>query len=336
MMGMDGVLCIDKPAGVTSHDVVARVRRALGGPRRGKNRRKVGHAGTLDPGATGLLVVAVGRATRLVPWLQTSTKTYEAELRLGVATTTLDASGEVWAQRDASHITEDALCEVLREFTGDITQLPPMVSAVRQDGERLHVKARRGEDVERAERDVTIHDLVLEDFELGAQGRATFLVTCSPGTYVRTLAADVGERLGVGAHLSALRRLGSGRFSVQDAVTVETVEELAQQGRLAETLLPMAQAVGDLTSLVADEHQAAALAHGRAVASTGQPGAVAAVDADGGLLAILEDDGSRAQPKAVFAQQARSGSDGPPGGPGAGGSGGPGGGATGSRQEVGP
>lgn len=303
MSGMDGVLCIDKPAGLTSHDVVARVRRALGGPRRGKNRRKVGHAGTLDPDATGLLVVAVGKATRLVPWLQASAKTYEAELSLGRTTTTLDASGDVVEQRDASHVTEDELCEVLREFVGDIRQVPPMVSAVRVDGERLHAKARRGEEVERAERDVTVHDLVLEDYEPGPRGRAAFLVTCSPGTYVRTLAADVGERLGVGAHLSRLRRVGSGRFSLEDAVTLETVEELARQGRVADVLLPMARAVGDLPTLVADRDQAAALAHGRAVATTGQPGTVAALDPDGALVAILDDDGATAQPRAVFATQ---------------------------------
>lgn len=305
---MDGVLCIDKPAGLTSHDVVGRVRRALGGPRRGKNRRKVGHAGTLDPDATGLLVVAVGKATRLVPWLQASAKTYEAEVRLGISTSTLDASGEVTAQRDASHVTEEALCEVLRDFVGDIRQVPPMVSAVRVDGERLHAKARRGEEVERAERDVTVHDLVLEDFEPGPQGRAVFLVTCSPGTYVRTLAADVGERLSAGAHLSDLRRLGSGRFSVDDAVSLDAVERLAREGRLGEVLLPMAAAVADLPSLVVDEQQAAAVAHGRAVATTGEPGTVAAVDADGGLLAILEDDGSTARPRAVFATGAQSGS----------------------------
>lgn len=301
MSTLDGVLCIDKPAGMTSHDVVARVRQALGGPRRGKNRRKVGHAGTLDPDATGLLVVALGKATRLVPWLQASAKTYEAEMRLGVTTTSLDAAGDILAERDASQVTEEQLCDVLQGFVGAITQTPPMVSAVRVDGERLHAKARRGEEVDRPEREVAIHDLVLEDFEPGRVARAAFLVTCSSGTYVRTLAADIGERLGVGAHLSRLRRLGSGRFSVDDAVTLEEIEQLAAGGRLGEALLPMARAVADLRSLVADDQQRAALAHGQAVATTGQPGPVAALDADGQLLAILEDDGDAARPKAVFA-----------------------------------
>lgn len=305
MSAVDGVLCVDKPAGLTSHDVVDRVRRAIGGPRRGKKRTKVGHTGTLDPDATGLLVVAVGKATRLVPWLQDAAKTYEAELRLGATTTTLDATGETIAERDASGVTEEELCEVLREFVGDITQVPPMVSAVRVDGERLHTRARRGEEVERPEREVTVHDLVLEDFEPGERARAVFLVTCSPGTYVRTLAADVGASLGVGAHLSRLRRLGSGRFNVDEARALEEIEHLAAEGRLAEALLPMADAVADLPSLVADADQAAALAHGRAVASTGQTGAVAAVDADGRLLAVCEDDGTAAWPKAVFAPAGR-------------------------------
>lgn len=301
MSAVDGVLCIDKPAGMTSHDVVDRVRRALGGPRRGKNRRKVGHAGTLDPDATGLLVVALGKATRLVPWLQASTKTYEAEMRLGVSTTTLDAAGEVVAERDASHVTEEQLCDVLQAFVGRITQTPPMVSAVRVEGERLHAKARRGEEVDRPEREVSVHDLVLEHFEPGRHARAAFLVTCSPGTYVRTLAADIGERLGVGAHLSQLRRLGSGRFSVDDAITLEEAERLASDGRLAGALLPMARAVADLPSMVADHQQTTALTHGRAVTSSGQSGPVAALDAHGQLLAILEDDGHTARPKAVFA-----------------------------------
>lgn len=298
---MDGVLCIDKPAGLTSHDVVERVRRVLGGPRRGKRRRKVGHAGTLDPDATGLLIVAVGKATRLVPWLQASTKTYEAEMRLGATTTTLDAGGDLVEVHDASHITEEQLCETLRRFVGEIAQVPPMVSAVRVGGERLHAKARRGEEVDRAERQVTVHDLVLEDFEAGERARAAFLVTCSAGTYVRTLAADIGSDLGVGGHLSRLRRLGSGRFSVEDAVTLDELEQLAADDRLTERLLPMADAVADLPSLVVDADQATAIAHGQALPSIGERGSVAAVRADGRLLAILDDDGDAARPKAVFA-----------------------------------
>lgn len=298
---MEGVLCVDKPAGMTSHDVVARVRRLVGGPRRGKRRRKVGHAGTLDPDATGLLIVAVGRSTRLVPYLQASRKTYEAELVLGSRTDTLDASGEVLEEVDASEITEERLCEAAKALVGTIAQVPPMVSAVRVGGERLHERARRGEEVDREAREVTVHDLVVEDFEPGPAATASFLVTCSAGTYVRSLADDIGERLGVGGHLSRLRRLGSGRFSVDDAWPLEGLEALAERGELGRALLEPADAVADFPSVALDADAAQAVGHGKALPATGHRGAVAAVDREGRLLAMLEDDGAAAQPRVVLA-----------------------------------
>ncbi|HSK97558.1 MAG TPA: tRNA pseudouridine(55) synthase TruB, partial [Euzebyales bacterium] len=162
----DGVVIVDKPAGCTSHDVVQRVRRALGrtyaAPQRRRHGHKVGHTGTLDPSATGVLVVCLGRATRLVPFLQAGRKTYEARMQLGRTTSTLDADGEITAERDAAHIDEQAVCEAFKRFVGPIEQIPPMVSAVKVDGERLHVRARRGEEIERTPRPVVIHDLVLE------------------------------------------------------------------------------------------------------------------------------------------------------------------------------
>jgi len=161
----DGVVIVDKPAGYTSHDVVQRVRRALGGTygsaRRRRHGHKVGHTGTLDPSATGVLVVCLGRATRLVPFLQAGRKTYEARMQLGRTTSTLDADGEITGERDASHVDEQAVCEAFKRFVGPIEQIPPMVSAVKVGGERLHVRARRGEEVERAPRPVVVHDLVL-------------------------------------------------------------------------------------------------------------------------------------------------------------------------------
>lgn len=299
---MDGVLVIDKPAGMTSHDVVAVVRRAASprGARR-RERVKVGHAGTLDPDATGVLVVCLGRATRLVPYLQASRKTYDARLRLGVTTSTLDAAGEVLTERDASGVDEPALCEALKSFVGEVDQVPPMVSALKVGGERLHAKARRGEVVARAPRRVTIHDVVLEDFEPGPRAEAGFLVTCSSGTYVRSLAADVGERLGVGAHLVALRRLGSGRFSLEDAVDLDKVSALGSQGRLAEALLDMAGAVADYPRVVLDERAVADLGHGRPIGPTGLPGPVAALDASGRLIAMVEDTDGVARPLVVVA-----------------------------------
>lgn len=302
-LGHDGVVVVDKPAGVTSHDVVDELRRALGGGGRRRRGRgpKVGHAGTLDPEATGVLVVCIGRATRLVPFLQASSKTYDARMRLGVRTSTLDAAGEVLEERDASAIDEERLCQALKAHVGEIEQVPPMVSALKVGGERLYEKARRGEEVERAPRPVTIHDLVLEDFSPGSQAEAAFLVTCSPGTYIRTLAEDIGAWLGVGGHLRSLRRLGSGRFTAEDAVALPRGVELAGAGRLDEVLVGMAEAVADHPTRIAEADEARAISVGKALTPTGAPGPVALVDAAGALLAMIEDREGRARPLAVFA-----------------------------------
>lgn len=305
---LDGVVVVDKPAGMTSHDVVAVVRRLVrddprtaAGPRR-KHGPKVGHTGTLDPDATGVLVLCLGRATRLVPYLQVSRKTYEARMRLGIRTSTLDSSGEVVATADASAVDETSLCEALKSFVGDIEQIPPMVSAVKVGGERLYRKALRGEEVERAARRVTIHDLVLGDVELGPRAEASFLVTCSSGTYVRTLAADVGDRLGVGAHLVSLRRLGSGRFTVDDAHHLDGLRRLASEDRLDEALIPMAEALADHPAVVVDEDTAQAVVHGRAIPATGHEGPVAVLDAGRHLLAMVADQDDRARPLVVLAE----------------------------------
>jgi tRNA pseudouridine55 synthase len=207
---LDGVLVVDKPAGPTSHDVVQEVRRAAG-------QSRVGHTGTLDPAATGVLVVCLGRSTRLVQYLQAGAKTYAARMRLGITTDSQDADGTVLATVPAGHIDEHRVCEELTRFQGVIEQIPPMVSAVRVGGERLHAKARRGEEVERAAREVMVHDLVLDAYVPGEHPEVSFLVTCSPGTYVRTIAHDVGVGLGVGASLVSLRRLANGPFTVEEA-----------------------------------------------------------------------------------------------------------------------
>jgi tRNA pseudouridine55 synthase len=304
MIEPDGVLVVDKPAGMTSHDVVGAVRRALrsaGVEAKRRHGPKVGHAGTLDPDATGVLVVCLGRCTRLVPYLQASKKTYDARMQLGSTTSTLDASGEVLTSVDASGVDEAALCEALKSFVGDIEQIPPMVSAVKVGGERLHAKARRGEVVERAPRPVTIYDIVLEEFEPGPAAEATFLVTCSAGTYIRTLAADVGERLGVGAHLAGLRRLGSGRFSLEHAVDLDKVADLAAQHRLDEILISPAEAVADYPSITADAGVATALGTGKPIPATGIDGPVAVVGEDGSLLAMVEDRDDQARSLVVLA-----------------------------------
>jgi tRNA pseudouridine55 synthase len=291
---IDGVLVVDKPAGMTSHDVVQVVRRAVG-------QRRVGHTGTLDPDATGVLVVCLGRATRLVPYLQAGRKTYAATMVLGLATTSQDAAGEVVAEADAGHVDERALCEVLIGFQGEIEQVPPMVSAVKVDGERLHVRARRGETVERRPRRVTVHELVLEDFRPGPRAEASFLVSCSAGTYVRTLAHDVGAALGVGGSLTRLRRIANGPFGLDDAVGLDEVGTAGDDDRLAELLLPPDEAVARAvpTVPVADAGTVLALAQGRPLPAQGREGAYAVVWHDR-LVGLYRDAGDLAKPQLVW------------------------------------
>lgn len=214
---IEGVLVVDKPAGMTSHDVVARIRGIAG-------TRRVGHTGTLDPAATGVLVVCIGRATRLVTALQAGTKTYAAVARLGVTTSSDDLDGEVLATISAAALDEGTVCGALSAFHGAIDQIPPMVSAIRVDGERLHERARRGEVVDRPPRRVVIESIVLDRFTPGEAAEVAFLVACSAGTYVRSIARDLGERLGVGGALASLRRVANGPFTELEAVTLDMLE----------------------------------------------------------------------------------------------------------------
>jgi tRNA pseudouridine55 synthase len=216
--GPEGILIVDKPAGMTSHDVVARIRRLAG-------IHRVGHTGTLDPAATGVLVVCLGRATRLVTALQAGEKTYAATVQLGVVTDSDDLDGAVLRTASAAALDERTVCGALAEFHGDLEQIPPMVSAIKVDGERLHAKARRGEVIERAPRQVHIESIVLDHFEPGERASVSFLVACSAGTYVRSIARDLGERLGVGGTLAVLRRVANGPFTLEDAVTLEAIEQ---------------------------------------------------------------------------------------------------------------
>lgn len=290
---LSGVLVVDKPAGMTSHDVVARVRRALG-------IRRVGHTGTLDPAATGVLVCAVGRATRLVQFMQQGRKTYAATMLLGRETDSQDADGAVVAEVDASHLTEEDVCAAFKRLVGDIQQVPPMVSAVKVDGERLHAKARRGEVVEREPRAVTIHELVLDEFDPGRLATASFLVTCSPGTYVRTLAHDAGQQLGVGASLTSLRRLATGGFGVEDALTLDDVDALGEDRALRDRLVPAVEALRLLPAEVVDDDVRDDLVHGRPTHAHGHDGPYAIRDATGRLVGVYADRDGRARPEAVM------------------------------------
>lgn len=244
-----GVLVIDKPPGMTSHDVVDSVRALL-------RTKKVGHAGTLDPNATGLLIVGVGAATRFLTYAQHGPKRYRATARFGSATTTHDAWGEVLGTKDCGDLDSGKVGAVLGQFVGDIEQVPPMVSALKTGGERLYRKARRGEEVERAARAVTIHELTLLALRADAGLiEADLDVVCSGGTYVRTLIHDIGQALGCGAHMSALRRTGTGGFTEEEAIVLDDVSW--------DAVRPLPDAVRQLRRIAVDEDAAALVSHGR-------------------------------------------------------------------------
>jgi tRNA pseudouridine55 synthase len=284
------VAVIDKPAGMTSHDVVDHVRRKM-------DTKKVGHAGTLDPDATGVLVIGVGRATRLLRYAQMGDKRYLATASFGSTTSTQDASGEVLETNEV-RFTQPELEEVLKDFTGDIEQIPPMVSAVKVGGERLYKKARRGEEVERAPRRVTIGALQLLELKLDTPHGvlATLDITCSGGTYIRTLVHDIGQRLGCGAHLSELRRTASGPFSEDQAVPLSEIDP----GRLR----PMREAVALLPSLSVDGDRARAVVHGRPLdIDAGEDFADrVAVISDEELLAVYRREGNKLIAETVVGQ----------------------------------
>lgn len=258
---MDGLLLIDKPAGMTSHDVVARARRLTG-------IRQIGHAGTLDPMATGLLVLCLGYATRLSEYLLGRDKTYIGRIRLGERTTTDDAEGEI-IERRAAQVRPEDLARAAQAFTGNILQTPPQYSAIQVQGRRAYKLARRGEQVDLPPRPVTIHELTLTP--AADQPAAPFVqevelrVRCSAGAYIRALARDIGELLGCGAHLVALRRLGSGSFRVADALTLPQLEQVARAGRLAQHLLPPDRAVEDMPRCDLDDEAARRLQMGQFV-----------------------------------------------------------------------
>jgi len=239
---MHGLLIIDKAQGLSSHAVVSRVRRLL-------NQRRVGHTGTLDPMATGVLPVAVGEGTRVIPFLHEEFKSYRASIRFGVSTDTQDAEGEVTARGDASHLVLEQVEAAIAGLSGDIDQLPPMYSALKRDGTPLYKLARKGEVVERTPRRITVHRWQLERFE---DQTLECVIDCSRGTYIRTLAHDLGALLGCGAHLAALRRLRSGPFVIEQAISLE---QLAGRIEGGEPLpwIGLREAIADRPGLELDE-----------------------------------------------------------------------------------
>ncbi|WP_404450106.1 tRNA pseudouridine(55) synthase TruB [Sutcliffiella horikoshii] len=244
---MDGILILNKPKGFTSHDCVFKVRKIL-------KTKKVGHTGTLDPEVTGVLPICIGRATKVVEFLTAEQKTYVAEVTIGTATTTEDQTGEVVEEKRVDNpISKEQILSVLQQLKGEIEQTPPMYSAVKIKGKKLYEYAREGKVIDRPSRKVTIHDIFLTSDityeEEKRQVRFSFQVNCSKGTYVRTLAVQIGELLGYPAHMSYLTRVSSGDFTIDQAITLEQLSELAENGLVDDYLLPMEKALSSLPKL---------------------------------------------------------------------------------------
>ncbi|WP_141593248.1 tRNA pseudouridine(55) synthase TruB [Myxococcus sp. AB056] len=281
---MDGVLVIDKPTGPTSFDVVRQVRSLL-------RLKKVGHTGTLDPLATGVLPLCLGEATKVAGFITEGDKAYDATVRLGSETDTLDAEGQVTAQAPVPALTPALIESALARFRGTFDQVPPMYSAVKVGGKRLYELARAGEEVERAARQVTVYELVLRDF---SAERLQLSVRCSKGFFVRTLAQDVGRALGCGAHLEALRRTASGPFTLAQALPLADVPELLKEGALASRLMTMSHALVELPEVRVGAVDAKRVSHGVPVeVPAGKVGRVRVMGPDDALLAVAEVAGGR-------------------------------------------
>jgi tRNA pseudouridine55 synthase len=301
-VGRDGLVVVDKPGGMTSHDVVARMRRLA-------RTRRVGHGGTLDPMATGVLVVGVERATRLLTYVSGSDKSYTATIRLGQATITDDAEGDVVSQVSAAGVTDDAVRAALRGFVGEIDQVPSAVSAIKVGGVRSYARVRKGEQVDLPSRRVTISRLNVGEVRAGtASGSAMsdtevdivdvdIDVTCSSGTYIRAIARDLGTAIGVGGHLIALRRTAVGAFTLAEAATLEELQE-----RDDPVTMPLAEAAARLFARRdADEKEAAVLSHGGPLAPAGLTGPYAVFAPDGRVLAIVSERDGKARAEVVLA-----------------------------------
>jgi len=295
---LSGLLVIDKPSGLSSAQVVHRVKRSLGGV-------KVGHTGTLDPFASGVMLCCVGRATKLASFFLNGPKTYEATLRLGVETDTQDVTGRVTAVRDTAALSEAAVTRVMDRFRGEILQTPPVFSALKHEGTPLYKLARSGKPVTKPPRPVHIAALEIMRVALPV---VEFRVACSAGTYIRTLGADIGLELGCGGHLTALRRLASCGFDISRALGLDQVADLAASGRIEEHLVPMADALGAMPCHVADHRLAAHIGHGKTLRGQDVPqpssgeaeGYIKIVDTRNHLLAVLRAQGGTYQYCCVF------------------------------------
>ena len=289
---ISGVLVVDKPVGLTSHDVVQIVRK-------GTNIRRAGHTGTLDPRASGVLVILIGPAVRLSEYVSASDKRYQAVVRLGVSTDTFDADGRIEFTSPVN-VSEEQFEEALTHFVGEIEQVPPPYSAVKVKGRKAYEMAREGEEVDLTPRKIQVYNLELLEW---AMPEAVIDVYCSSGTYVRSLANDLGEKLGCGAHLVGLRRTKSGRFTLRDAVPLRKLKEQFENGTWYQLLIPAAEALSDWPAVDLDHEQVESVRHGHRVPA--QPGVgqmVRGISEQGELVALLEFDETTLewQPKKVF------------------------------------
>lgn len=286
---MTGILPVDKPDGPSSHDIVAAARRALG-------LRRIGHTGTLDPFATGLLLLCLGPATRLAEYLIGLDKSYEATARLGVTTDTLDRTGAVTGTSDAwSDLDEAAIRAAFEDQVGARPQTPPVYSAKKIGGRKAYELAREGRAVAPDPVEITIHSL---DVIAVTGPEVRFRMSCSSGTYVRAVARDAGEALGVGSHLTALRRTAIGRFRVDDALAPDRLED---PGAVRAALVTPLGALDHLPAVALDEEEVRRIGHGQRLAAAGAPTGVLALSADGELVAVAESDGETIRPRKVFA-----------------------------------
>ncbi len=293
---LSGILNVDKPAGMTSHDVVDVVRRIAG-------QRKVGHAGTLDPMATGVLLLCLGQATRVAEYLMASRKRYRATIVLGMTTNTYDADGETASSGGRTEFSREEVEAGLTAFSGHIEQVPPMYSALKRDGQPLYKLARQGKTVELEPRPVVIHETMLLDWD---EPSLIVEVACSSGTYIRSLAHDLGQRLGGGAYLASLVRLSSGSFELEDAVSLARLEEAFQHGQESSYLIPSDEALLDWPAMIVGADEARRIVHGQPLPgkqpATGEARLCRAYSVHGDFLAILSFEPERGwwQPKKVF------------------------------------
>ncbi|TXK81934.1 tRNA pseudouridine(55) synthase TruB [Paenibacillus sp. N3.4] len=259
-MTLEGILPVWKPEGFTSHDVVAKVRGILG-------IKRIGHTGTLDPQVTGVLPLCIGRATRMVEYIQELPKQYEAVLRIGLSTDTEDMTGKVLEEVDQVVLDEKRVMDVLLSFVGEIEQVPPMFSAVKVDGKRLYELAREGKEVERKSRKVTIHDMEIMHLDLEQQHpEIQFRVTCSKGTYIRTLCVDIGKALGYPAVMKSLIRTSTGSLRQEQCLSFDQIKHYNSQGSLQEHMIPMDQAIAHIPSITLNEMESVHVVQGKRIA----------------------------------------------------------------------